>query len=85
VRGCAVDFFKYRSELYSLKRYVKKNYFLCKELVSKIELSKGFETIMNKFDKPVEDFKGTISNRFKNQKWSAKDGLCYTNSNSDSQ
>lgn len=62
---CAVDFFKYRSELYSLKRYVKKNYFLCKELVSKIELSKGFENIMNKFDKPVEDFKGTISNRFK--------------------
>lgn len=62
---CAVDFFKYRSELYSLKRHIKKNYFLCKELAPEMELSKGFENILDKFDRPVGDFKGTVSNKMK--------------------
>lgn len=62
---CAVDFFKYRAPLKSIKRHIMKNYILCKELAEKKNLSEGLRREINRFGKSVETFKKTVSNKFK--------------------
>lgn len=62
---CAVDFFAYRKPLATLNRNDKTNYFLCKDLASKEQLSKGLLKEINRFDKLIDPFKGTVSNKFK--------------------
>lgn len=62
---CKVDFFAYREQLATLNRNDKTNYFLCKDLVFKEELSKGLLKEINRFDKLIDPFKGTVSNKFK--------------------
>ena len=61
---CAVDFFSYRETLKPIKRHIKKDYNLCKDLADKENLSKGLVKEILRFEKS-EEFKGTISNKVK--------------------
>lgn len=62
---CAVDFFKYRTIIKPLRRHVKKNYFLCKDMAGKEKLSDGLIKEIDRFEKQVQEFKGTVSNKVK--------------------
>jgi hypothetical protein len=61
---CAVDFFAYRETIKTVKRRVKKNYDLCKDMIDREKLSKGLVKVIDKL-KGSEEFKGTISNKVK--------------------
>jgi hypothetical protein len=67
---CAVDFFIYREPLKTLNRHIKKNYPLCKELLSeeKFDLSEGLKREISRIGKKKEDYKKTVSNKFKIKK-----------------
>ncbi len=70
---CAVDFFTFREPLKTINRkYIQKNYFLCKDIASKMKLSESLKKEIFRFDKPTEDFKKTISNKFKIKKGQLK-------------
>lgn len=63
---CEVDFFKWRDSLKTIKRkYIQKNYNICKEIDHKYELSQGFLKLIARFEKPVDVYKRTVSNKFK--------------------
>ena len=63
---CEVDFFVWREPLKTIKRkYILRNYSLCKGIASKYELSQGFLKEIARFEKPIEVFRKTVSNKFK--------------------
>lgn len=62
---CSVEFFKYRTVLFPIKRHVMKNYNLCRDIASKKNLSEGLTKEIERFGKSVETFKRTISNKIK--------------------
>lgn len=61
---CAVDFFAYRQTIKPIRRHIRKDYNLCKDISGKENLSKALIKEIDRFEKS-EEFKGTISNKVK--------------------